>query len=55
MNEEFRKTHREHRSQCEWLAWLGEPMLYDGALFVERDYLTPEQHQKVRQAHLRND
>jgi hypothetical protein len=53
MSEEFRKAHREQR--CEWLAWLGGPMLYDGALFVERDYLTPEQHQKVRQAHLKND
>jgi hypothetical protein len=51
MNEEFRKTY--HEQQCEWLSWLGGPMIYDGALFVERDYLTPEQLQKVRREHLR--
>jgi hypothetical protein len=27
------------RRTCEWSVWIGQPMLYDGALCVERDYL----------------
>lgn len=46
MNDQFVKawntTEKKFTpTQCEWLAWLGQPMLYDGGLCVNR---TPEEH-----------
>ena len=41
MNEQFRKAwnttgKKFTPTQCEWLAWLGQPMLYDGGMCVNR-------------------
>jgi hypothetical protein len=32
---------------CEWLAWIGQPMLYDGGLCVNRD---PQEHYASNQS-----
>lgn len=37
----------------DWLGFLGEPTLYDGALFVERDTPTLETECRVREALIR--
>ena len=47
MNEEFKKawntTGRKFTpNACEWLGWIGQPLLYDGSLYVNR---TVEEHQ----------
>jgi hypothetical protein len=48
MNEEFKAawniTGRKFTlPSLEWLAWCGQPMLYDGGLCVNR---SPEEHQE---------
>lgn len=48
MNQEFKAAwsttdHKVTPSVLEWLAWLGQPMLYDAGLCVNR---TPEEHQE---------
>jgi hypothetical protein len=30
-------ANARHDTDCDWLSWIGQPMLYDGALFVKRD------------------
>ena len=39
-------TNKFTPSGLEWLAWCGQPMLYDGGLCVNR---TPEEHQVSRE------
>lgn len=46
MNEQFKKAwnvtvNKFNPTHCEWLAWLGQPNLYDGGLCVNR---TVEEH-----------
>lgn len=46
MNEQFKQSwnttgKKFTPTDCEWLAWLGQPMLYDCGLCVNR---TPEEH-----------
>lgn len=36
-------TNKFTPSELEWLAWIGQPMMYDGGLCVNR---TPEEHQE---------
>ena len=41
MNEQFKKAWNTTDKKftpidCEWLAWIGQPMLYDGGLCVNR-------------------
>lgn len=38
MNKEFKKAGL---GKTEWLTWIGQPMLYDGELFVLRRQLDP--------------
>jgi hypothetical protein len=47
MNEQFRRSWnvtgtRFTPSALEWLAWCGQPLLYDGGLCVNR---SPQEHQ----------
>jgi hypothetical protein len=49
MDSEFKKawlvdidTNKFKPTGLEWLAWIGQPMIYDGGLSVNR---TPEEHQ----------
>jgi hypothetical protein len=49
MNPDFKKawnvdlnTNKFTPNYLEWLAWIGQPMIYDGGLCVNR---TPEEHQ----------
>ena len=30
--------HDNKRCPTHWLVWIGQPMMYDGSLYVERDY-----------------
>ena len=51
MNEQFAKAwnttgKKFTPTHCEWLAWLGQPMLYDGSLCVNR---TLEEHKVSQQ------
>lgn len=46
MNEQFRKAWNVTNGKftptgCEWLVWIGQPLLYDGGLCVNR---TTEEH-----------
>lgn len=46
MNDQFRKEWKSTNTEftpCEWLSWIGQPMLYDGGLCVNR---TREEHQE---------
>jgi hypothetical protein len=46
MNKMFQAAYR--RQGCEWLSWLGQPMAYDTALFVERDRKTVDVENRVK-------
>lgn len=53
MNEQFKKawntTGRKFTpTDCEWLTWIGQPMLYDGGLNVNRSL---EEHIVSNQNH----
>lgn len=36
-------ANARHDTGCDWLSWIGQPMLYDGDLFVRRDGLSIEE------------
>jgi len=49
MDENFTKAHLASKnyfkpSDLEWLCWIGQPMLYDGGLCVNR---TKEEHEAI--------
>jgi len=53
MNQEFKQAWNTTGSKfipgyLEWLAWLGQPLLYDGGLCVNR---TAEEHQESQRHH----
>lgn len=40
MNEAFNKAYKEYKeSKCDWLSFIGCPMIYDGNLCVIREKL----------------
>ena len=38
------KVFKELHTECDWLSWLGQPLLYDAGLFVNR---TKEDHEYI--------
>jgi len=41
MNEQFQLAYIRATAGTDWLSWIGQPILYDNALCVNR---TPEEH-----------
>jgi hypothetical protein len=52
MNKEFSDAWKWYWLDCEWLAWLGQPMVYDSALCVTRNAEELEERMKYRMANL---
>ncbi len=48
MSSEFYAGFRQADFDCEWLAYLGCPMLYDGGLCVNRTLEEVEYHRKFK-------
>ncbi len=46
ISSEFYAGYRQTNFDCEWLAYLGCPMLYDGRLCVNRTQEEVEYHRK---------